>query len=215
MRWTLGHANGRVVDVGCASRWIEEALPPGCEYIGLDYPATGRDLYGAHPDVFADAARLPFGDASVDCIVLFEVLEHVAEPRSALAEAARVLRPGGRLLLTVPFMYPMHDEPHDYQRFTWHGLARETGRAGLTVNHLEGSLTAIESAGLLMCLALGGAAKTYLDRKSPLAVLIPVLVTLILLVNCSAWIAGRLLPDWKALTNNYHLVAEKVIGKDD
>lgn len=215
MRWTLGHASGRVVDVGCASRWIEQALPQGCEYIGLDYPATGRNLYGAHPDVFADAARLPFGDESVDCIVLFEVLEHVAEPRSALAEAARVLRPGGRLLLTMPFMYPMHDEPHDYQRFTRHGLSRETEKAGLTVKHLEGSLTAIETAGLLMCLALGGAAKAYLDRKSPLSVLVPVLGTLILLVNCSAWIAGRLLPNWKALTNNYHLVAEKVTGNGD
>jgi len=37
----------------------------------------------------------------------------------------------------------------------------------------------------------------------------------IVLVNCSAWIAGRLLPDWKALTNNYHLVAEKVTGNGD
>lgn len=68
-RWVRESASGRVLDIGCADRWIEPFLAPDCEYVGLDYPVTGRDLYGARPDVFGDASRLPFPDACFDTVL--------------------------------------------------------------------------------------------------------------------------------------------------
>ena len=207
--WVESHARGAVLDIGCADRWVEAALPAGCTYVGLDHPATGRDLYHAHPAVYADAACLPFVDACFDTVVMLEVLEHLARPRLALAEASRVLRPGGRLLLSMPFLYPMHDEPHDYQRYTAHGLRREIEGVGLRIEHLAPTLGAIESAGLLACLALGGTAYMAFKRRSPSLLLAPLIALAIPSINILAWLAAKLLPDWPGLSGGHGLVAVK------
>lgn len=217
-QWLLGRGNAfkdrlavlppcRVLDIGCADRWVERALPAGCEYIGLDYPATGAAMYGARPDVFADAARLPFPDASVDAVVMFEVLEHLREPQAALAEAARVLRPGGRLLLSMPFLYPIHDAPHDYQRLTVHGLVRDLGSVGLSIERCEPTLGSAATGGLLACLAIGGMAAEAMRRRSPWLVLTPFAGVAIFTTNLLAWIVERLCPSWPAMTAGYRVEA--------
>ena len=75
------------------------------------------------PDVVADVQDLGcFADASFDAVFLMEVLEHVPAPDAALSEVHRVLAPGGRLVLSTPFLLEIHDAPHDYYRFTEYGL---------------------------------------------------------------------------------------------
>jgi SAM-dependent methyltransferase len=74
------------------------------------------------PDLVADAHRLPFKDGEFSTILCTEVLEHLRDPRTAIAEMRRVLRPGGTLILTTRFVYPIHDAPGDYWRFTCYGL---------------------------------------------------------------------------------------------
>jgi SAM-dependent methyltransferase len=76
-----------------------------------------------HIDVQADAYHLPFRDAAFDVVLCAEVLEHTHSPALALEEFRRVLRPGGKLLLTTPFAFPIHYGPNDYYRFTRFGLA--------------------------------------------------------------------------------------------
>src|SRR6478609_5632858 len=66
-----------------------------------------------NPDILADATDIPVGDATYDTAILGEVLEHVPEPKAVLKEAYRILRPGGKLLITVPFLYPVHADPYD------------------------------------------------------------------------------------------------------
>lgn len=112
---------GRVLDVGAGDADTARWLPAGCGLVRIDYPGTNR-RYRQRPDVYADALALPVADGAADVVLLMEVLEHLADDRAALAEAARVLRPGGRLVLTVPFLYPLHDAPHDYRRYTRHAL---------------------------------------------------------------------------------------------
>ena len=68
----VGSLRGRMLDVGAGDRWIQAHVSPETHYVALDYPATGRDLYHSRPDVFADAARLPFADASFDGVVCLE-----------------------------------------------------------------------------------------------------------------------------------------------
>jgi SAM-dependent methyltransferase len=76
-----------------------------------------------HPDIVADAHHLPLPDQSFDVIICSEVFEHLENPFQAAAEMKRVLKPGGLLLLTTRFLFPIHDAPGDYWRFTPYGLA--------------------------------------------------------------------------------------------
>jgi SAM-dependent methyltransferase len=72
----------------------------------------------------ADVHRLPFREGIFDLVLCTEVLEHLHTPELALAEMQRVLKPGGKLLLTTPFAYAIHYAPTDYWRYTRHGLER-------------------------------------------------------------------------------------------
>ena len=75
-----------------------------------------------NPDLVADAHCLPFADGEFEAILSTEMLEHTTNPKQVVNELMRVLKPGGRLILTTRFVYPLHDSPHDYFRFTKYGL---------------------------------------------------------------------------------------------
>lgn len=106
---------------------------------GVDGAEVARDR--GLPAVRADARALPFGDASVDLVVAFDVLEHIEDDASALAEIARVLRPGGRLLLAVPAdmaLWSAHDEAVGHvRRYSRSGLECAVVSAGLVVEDLR------------------------------------------------------------------------------
>lgn len=74
------------------------------------------------PDVVADAHSLPFKDEEFEYIICTEVLEHLKNPAKAISEMKRVLKNDGTLILTTRFVYPTHDSPNDYWRFTKYGL---------------------------------------------------------------------------------------------
>jgi SAM-dependent methyltransferase len=78
--------------------------------------------YYSHNHVQADAHCLPFSDGAFNTVLCTEVLEHLHTPSLALKEMRRVLAPGGKLILTTPFAYPIHDAPGDYYRYTRFGL---------------------------------------------------------------------------------------------
>lgn len=75
------------------------------------------------PDVVDDITRSSFPDASFDAVIMMEVLEHVTDPQRAALEIHRLLKPGGALILSAPFIFPLHDRPYDFYRFTKYGLA--------------------------------------------------------------------------------------------
>ncbi|MCI0650730.1 MAG: class I SAM-dependent methyltransferase [Planctomycetes bacterium] len=79
-------------------------------------------------DVVAEADALPFRDGGADALLSVALLEHTARPAQVLAEIARVLRPGGRLFLVVPFLQPFHSAPGDYHRWTREGLRSDLSR---------------------------------------------------------------------------------------
>lgn len=74
------------------------------------------------PDLFADVNRVPLKSQSVDCVICTEVLEHLPNPQACVDEIHRLLRDGGLVLASAPFFYPVHADPHDFQRFTEDGL---------------------------------------------------------------------------------------------
>jgi SAM-dependent methyltransferase len=115
--------HGTVLDVGCGYQPYRQLIlktPGVTKYIGLDFPNSG---YGV-PDLTWDGGAIPMADGTVDSVVATEVLEHCDEPQRLLLEIWRVLRPGGCLFLTVPFLWPVHCVPHDQYRYTPFALSR-------------------------------------------------------------------------------------------
>jgi SAM-dependent methyltransferase len=206
--WVSRRAVGTVLDIGCADGGIRATLTRVSEYHGLDYPRTAQGLYGTRPEIFGDARRLPFQDRSFDTVMLLDVLEHVPDPELALNEASRVLRSGGRLLLTIPFAYPLHDQPHDYQRLTEHGLARRIQQAGLQIELIQpvGISAEVASANLSMALAQAGI--EAITCRSWRMVWLPFLPMAIVLVNLSGWCFGKMWPTRQMLPGAYFVEAK-------
>ena len=75
-----------------------------------------------NPDIVGDVCDMPFPDNNFDSVFLMEVLEHVHSPHKAISEIYRVLKPGGILVFSVPFIFPIHDRPYDYFRYTKYGI---------------------------------------------------------------------------------------------
>ena len=84
-------------------------------------------------DIISSANDIPLPNAYADVVILAEVLEHLREPEAALAEAARLLKPKGKLIATMPFMYQVHGDPCDFTRWTSQGLKSKVEETGLTV----------------------------------------------------------------------------------
>src|SRR5205085_3932099 len=93
---------------------------------------------GDHIDLSCDLAQpLPFDSGSFDTIILSDVLEHVPEPDLLWREMTRLLTPGGKILMNVPFYYSVHAHPHDYYRYTNFALERFVAMNGLTLVQLN------------------------------------------------------------------------------
>lgn len=88
--------------------------------------------------LIGDGHCLPLRQDRADTVVCSHVLEHVRDPRQVVRELARVLKPGGTLILPVPFLFGIHSAPHDYWRFTRYGLTELVQSAALEVVEVSG-----------------------------------------------------------------------------
>lgn len=112
---------GKVLDVGCGIQPYRQLLTSATSVAGLELD-TPENRLNKQADVYYDGHRIPFEAGSFDGVLCNQVLEHVFDPASFLLEIARVIAPGGKLILSVPFVWPEHERPFDARRFTSHGL---------------------------------------------------------------------------------------------
>jgi SAM-dependent methyltransferase len=130
------YVKGRLVDLGCGKAPLYGLYRSRVTaVICIDW--TGSIHGNPHIDIEADLnASFPLADSSADTILCTDVLEHIREPSSFLHEIARVLAPSGIAIITVPFMYWLHEEPDDHFRYTRHRLRAFCEELGLRVLEL-------------------------------------------------------------------------------
>lgn len=128
-------AKSRVLDLGGVRK---KSMPGRFDVASFSLDVVYLNiLQSANPDVLAAAEALPFKGGIFDVVICSEVLEHTRDPRVVLAEVSRVLRPGGRLLIAVPFLYQIHASPHDFGRYTDFFWRSALENSGFTVERLE------------------------------------------------------------------------------
>lgn len=131
------HARGALVDVGCGRAPLLGTYGAQVDRAVLvDWP---QSFHGAGAiDVFADVTRgLPFRDGVFDTALLSDVLEHAPDGERLVRELHRILGSGATLVGSVPFLYGLHEEPHDHCRYTRFGLEHLLVRCGFTVELIE------------------------------------------------------------------------------
>jgi SAM-dependent methyltransferase len=131
------HLSGRLLDVGCGKMPYRELFNVD-KYIGLEID-TPRSRLTSQANFFYRGNDFPFDNDSFDSILCNQTLEHVFNPDVFLKEIYRVLKPGGQLLLTIPFVWDEHEQPYDYARYSSFGLAHLLRKHGFEVIDLAKS----------------------------------------------------------------------------
>ena len=117
IREELVKVRGRVLVIGAGHNPYASFLSGAASVIVSDI----SDEYGK-VDQIVDAHVLPYGESCFDAIIAIEVVEHLESPATASREFYRVLKKGGRVISSIPFMFHIHGDPHDYQRLSRQGL---------------------------------------------------------------------------------------------
>ena len=124
----LPHIEGRVLDLGAGSaKYKEMILQKVSEYRSCD-AEKNKNI-----DDSCDVLNLKYPPDSFDTIISTQVMEHVSNPYKMAIEIYKVLKPGGKVIVTAPFLIPMHSDPGDYFRFTVNGLSEIFKQSGFTI----------------------------------------------------------------------------------
>ncbi len=153
-------SESEILDVGCGTQTYRH-LFEGHRYTGIDVEESGRDASGKTPDRYFDGQHLPFRDSSFELILCTEVLEHAPRYRELIQEMRRAVKPGGKIFVTVPFMWGEHEMPYDFRRFTSVGIKTCLESAGLTVVSQSKSIRGLDAVDQLMRSEIN----SYLNRR--------------------------------------------------
>ena len=123
---------GHLVDLGCGEAPYKEFfLQHADSYTGVDWTKT---LHNSQADIVSDLnKKIEMKDNNADTLVSLSVIEHLSEPQIFLNEAYRVLKKGGYFILQVPWQWQIHEAPHDFFRYTPHGLKYIFEKAGFEI----------------------------------------------------------------------------------
>ena len=194
---------GKVLDVG--GKKINKRgrfRPPLASVDSWEYVNTDRET---SPDYNCSADKISLPDLSIDMIISTELLEHVENPQKVIAEFRRILKTNGQLILTMPFLFPVHGDPEDYQRWTKTKLEIILKENNFIIEKIEpmGSIFAVFYD--LLYVSLGSASK---DRK---ALKIRILMKYILPILAHAFLRLDSLYIYKNqwITTGYFVLAKK------
>lgn len=127
-----------MLDFGCGRKPYKNLFTVD-KYVGVDVEVSGHPHKNSEVDIFYDGVTLPFEKESFDSFFCGEVFEHVFNLESTIAELKRVLKKGGKGLITIPFAWPEHEEPFDFGRYSSFGIRSILEKGGFKVISLEKS----------------------------------------------------------------------------
>lgn len=196
--------SGFLLDVGCGSKPYQSLFVVN-KYVGLDIDSYRTRKLGI-ADYFYDGGMFPFEDAVFDSILCNQVLEHVFNPDSFLGEINRVLKPGGKVLLTVPFVWDEHEQPYDYARYSSFGLRTLMEKQKFRIIHhqkLEADASVI--------FQLSNAYLYKIVQDFPIPIKLIFTATVMATLNVLGVITAKFLPDNPDLFLDHVILAEKVL----
>ena len=130
------YAKGNLLDVGCGNKPFFHIFDGKIEkYVGIEMPSTRH--INDDIDAFASGQNIPFKSDTFNTILTTSVLEHVIEPQKMFNEMHRVLKKNSYLILTTPCQYGLHEQPHDYFRYTKYSLRMLAEKSGFKVVYIE------------------------------------------------------------------------------
>ncbi|MCR4263125.1 MAG: class I SAM-dependent methyltransferase [Candidatus Roizmanbacteria bacterium] len=192
----------RLVDIGCGRMPYRREIEPLIkEYIGVDHPEVSK-LYQSEyaPEVLADAHELPFKTNSFDMALMLQMIEYLKDPPQAIQECYRILKKNGIVIVTVPFLYAMHDIPYDRGRYTKSMLLDWFKSAGFSRVSIESQGVFIEVWLQMLTVWLFKTIERLVSKKdmvmSKLTLIILILLTpgIVLLSNSVVFIFRQLIP---------------------
>lgn len=126
------YIKGKLLDLGCGEKPYKLVYDHLCESsIGIDVETCKHEQ--KYVDVFASADQIPFADETFHTVLCTNVLEHVPDMEKAFSEISRVLKKGGHLIISIPFLYPVHESPYDFYRYTIYGIRHQLGQNGFEI----------------------------------------------------------------------------------
>jgi len=144
-----GALSGKMMDFGCGEKPYKNLFAHVGEYVGVDYAGEGHDHTDEEIDFFYDGKTIPFPDNTFDSVLSTEVFEHIFNLTEILEEIHRVMKPGAKLLFTCPFVWPLHEKPIDFARYTPFALRHMLEKAGFRVLSMDKSGNPAEALGVL------------------------------------------------------------------
>jgi len=196
---------GKVLDVGGKKNDKRGRFRPplnaveSWEYLNTDASTK--------PDYCCSAEEIPIDGKKIDLILMAEVLEHLENPSKVLEEVCRVLKPSGQIVATMPFLYPIHADPYDFQRWTPERIKLEFKKAGFTISKIEpmGSVFAVIYDLLFVSLGMASKNRKALKNRVVNKLIMPII----------AWFFMRLDKAYmykaERITTGYFIVAIKDI----
>lgn len=194
------------IDMGCGTRPYEY-LFENVKYLGVDVEESGRPGHMKKPDIYYDGNKLPFGEASIDGVLSTQVLEHVSNPAAYIMEAKRVLKPGGCLVMSVPFVWQEHEQPYDYFRFTSFGISALLKENGFDIEEVHKTSGTLET--LAQCLSVWCVCNLTINVRGFSRL---VAVFLCIPIQAIGLVLQRILPDRKELFLDIVVVARRKSG---
>jgi SAM-dependent methyltransferase len=197
---------GRLLDFGCGSKPYRSLFFNVSEYIGIDVDnGESHNHENENIDIFYDGQTIPFENEVFDSILASEVLEHVPDIDKILSELYRVLKKNGKILVTVPFVWPEHEMPYDFRRFTCIGFEKLLTDKNFQIISKTKSGSFLEvlfQMGIMYLHSLLYTKNKYLNMLINAIFIFPVCITGIVLT--------KILPERDNFYLNSVIVAEKI-----
>ena len=197
-------ATGNLLDLGCGNK-------PYKEWYDLKTTSSvGCDAIQSTENVVDDiclASKLPYDNNTFDSILSTQVLEHVFEQQQMINESYRVLKPNGHIILTVPFVWELHEEPYDFFRLTKHGLKQMFESAGYEITYIKANGGKWAAMFQMMINTVYSTFKYKTIKAKLLKILFLELQFTYLINQFAIWIDKRHRDEWWTL--NYIVVAKK------